>query len=87
MAAVSGMELVIAHRAYAAHLMRPGVPDGTWVWAKRASLFPIAVFVLSIPIGFVNTTAALLSWLVLAPVGHLINRRMPPDVLAYFSRY
>jgi hypothetical protein len=45
------------------------------------------VFVLSIPIGFVSTTAALISWLVLAPVGHLINRRMPPDVLAYFSRY
>jgi hypothetical protein len=21
------------------------------------------------------------------PVGHLINRRMPPEVLTYFSRY
>jgi hypothetical protein len=40
----------------------------------------------SIPIGFVDTTAALLSWLV-APVGFLVNRRMPPEVLAYFQRY
>ena len=42
---------------------------------------------MSIPIGFVDTTAALLSWLVLAPVGFLVNRRMPPEVLAYFQRY
>ncbi len=46
-----------------------------------------AVFVLSIPIAFVNTTVALLSWLVLAPVGYLINSRMPPEVRAYFGRY
>jgi hypothetical protein len=35
----------------------------------------------------VNTTAALLSWLVLSPIGYLINRRMPADVTAYFARY
>jgi hypothetical protein len=45
------------------------------------------VFVLSIPLAFVNTTLALLSWLVLSPVGFYINRRMPPEVLAYLSRY
>lgn len=42
---------------------------------------------LSIPIAFVNPTLALLSWFVLAPVGALINRRMPPDVRAYFGQY
>lgn len=87
MAAVSGMELVSYHHAYHAKLLRPGMPPGPRPWARVASLFPVIVFVLSIPIAFLNTTAALLSWLVLSPVGYLINKRMPPEVLAYFSRY
>jgi uncharacterized membrane protein len=87
MTAVSGMELVSYHHAYRANLLRPGAPPGMWKWARVASLFPVGVFVLSIPIAFLNPTLALLSWLVLAPVGRLINRRMPPEVMAYFSRY
>ena len=87
MAAVSMMELVISHHAYRAGLLRSGVPANVWKWARLASGFPVAVFIVSIPIGFLNTTAALLSWLVLSPVGFLINRKMPPDVRAYFGQY
>jgi uncharacterized membrane protein len=87
MAAVSLMELVSAHHSFRAGLLRPGAPPDLLRWARRASGFPVAIFVLSIPLGFVNTTAALLSWLVLSPLGYLINRRMPPEVIAYFSRY
>lgn len=87
MAAVSLMEIVLARHATRAGLMRPGAPPGLWRWARLASAFPVAVFFLSIPIGFIDTTAALLSWLVLSPVGYLINKRMPPDVMGYFSRY
>jgi uncharacterized membrane protein len=87
MSAVSGLEIVLARHAHGARLMQPGIPPGAWTWAKRASLFPVAVFVLSIPIGFVNTTVALLCWLALAPIGHVINRRMPAEVLAWFSKY
>jgi hypothetical protein len=47
----------------------------------------VAIFVLSIPVAFLNPTVALLSWLVLAPVGLLINRRMPPEIQAYFGAY
>jgi hypothetical protein len=53
-----------------------------WTWTRLAPGFPVAVFILSIPIGFVNTTAALLSWLVLSPVGFYINRKLPPVVSA-----
>jgi uncharacterized membrane protein len=87
MAAVSVMELLISHHASRAGLLRPGAPADLWRWTRRASGFPISVFLLSIPLAFVDTTAALLSWLVLSPIGYLINRRMPPDVIAYFSRY
>jgi uncharacterized membrane protein len=69
MAAVSVMELIITRHAYRAGLVRPGAPADAWRWTLVATLLPISVFVLSIPIAFVNTTAALLSWLVLAPIG------------------
>jgi uncharacterized membrane protein len=87
MAAVSLMELVLVRHALQAGLLRPGAPEDVWKWTRLASGFPVAVFILSIPIGFVNTTAALLSWLVLSPVGFYINRKMPPAVRAYSSEY
>jgi uncharacterized membrane protein len=87
MAAVSLMELVLARHALRAGLLGSEPPEGVWTWTRLASGFPVAVFILSIPIGFVNTTAALLSWLVLSPVGFYINRQMPPAVFAYFSEY
>ena len=87
MAAVSLMELVIASHAFRSGLMRTGAPPGAWKAGRTASLFPVVVFVLSIPIAFVNTTAALLFWLVIAPVGYLINVRMPADVQNYYGKY
>ena len=87
MAAVSVMEIVITGHAYRAGLVREGMPSAAWGWSLVASGFPVGVFVLSIPIAFVNTTAAILSWFVLAPVGFFINSRMPPDVRNYFGRY
>ncbi len=87
MAAVSAMELLSARHAYRERLLRAGAPPGTWEATRLGSLFPVCVFFLSIPIAFVNPTLALLSWFALAPVGALINRRMPPDVRAYFGRY
>jgi uncharacterized membrane protein len=87
MAAVSLMELVLARHALRSHLLGPDVPGEVWRWTRRASGFPVAIFVLSIPVAFLNPTIALLSWLVLAPAGLLINKRMPPDVRAYFGAY
>jgi uncharacterized membrane protein len=87
MAAVSLMEIVISSHAHRAGLVREGVPSGAHGWGVVASAFPVAVFLLSIPIAFVNTTVAILSWFVLAPVGYYINARMPPEVRGYFARY
>ena len=54
-------------------------------WRRAASAFPVAVFLLSIPLAFLSPTIALLSWLVLSPLGILINRRMPPEARTYFG--
>jgi uncharacterized membrane protein len=87
MAAVSILELVLAGHAHRVGLLRADVPAAAWRWSRYGSGFPVAVFLISIPIAFVNTTAALLSWFVLAPVGFFINTRMPPEIREYFSRY
>jgi uncharacterized membrane protein len=87
MAGVSLMEVSSTHHAYRAGLVRRDAPADVWRWSLAASLFPVAVFLISIPIAFVNPTWALLSWFALAPLGALINRRMPPDVRAYFGHY
>ena len=87
MSAVSFVEVVIIRHVDKAGLAREDVPEAAWPWGLAASSFPVAVFVLSIPIAFVNTSVALLSWFALAPIGYLIDSRMPPDVRAYFSRY
>jgi uncharacterized membrane protein len=87
MAGVSLMEVISNRHAYLGGLMRKGTPPGAWRWSLIASMFPVAVFFVSIPIAFVNPTWALLSWLLLAPIGALINRQMPPDVRDYFGRY
>jgi uncharacterized membrane protein len=87
MAAVSLMELVLARHALRSNLLGLEVPGQVWRWTRLASGFPVAIFVLSIPVAFLDPTVALLSWLVLAPVGLLINRRMPPEIQAYFGAY
>jgi uncharacterized membrane protein len=87
MAAVSLMEIVITLHAHRAGLAREDVPDAAWAWGLVASTFPVAVFLLSIPIAFANTTVAILCWFALAPVGYVIDTRMPPEVRDYFGRY
>ena len=84
---VSVMEIVITGHAYRAGLVRGDTPTEAAAWSLVASAFPVAVFLLSIPIAFANTTVAILSWFALAPVGFLINTRMPPAVSEYFGRY
>jgi uncharacterized membrane protein len=87
MAAVSLMEVIASTHAIRAGLVGEDVPSSALVWSIVASTFPVVVFLLSIPIAFVNTTVALLSWFILAPVGFFINTRMPPEVRDFFGKY
>ena len=87
MAAVSLTGILMTDHADRAGLLQVPISPEVRRWGRLGSWVPVGVFLLSIPIAFANPTLALLSWLVLSPVGHIINRRMPPDVLAYFSRY
>jgi hypothetical protein len=44
---------------------------------------PVVIFMLSIPVAFLSTTAAAAVWLLSAPVGVLLHRLEPTETLEY----
>lgn len=80
LAAVSLAETVLLSHAHRAGLMREQIGERTYRWEVLASLQPAVMFLVTIPIAFVDTTAMLLSWLVLGYVlGKLVERVRPSD--------
>ena len=82
-AAVSGMEVVGFRHAYRHGLFERDMPEPIYRWGVRLSLSPVIFFCLSIPIAFVDTTLAVLSWLLAIPYQLLENRRKPADADEY----
>jgi uncharacterized membrane protein len=74
---VSGMEVVLFRRAYRADLMRHRLTPDVYRWGVIASLSPVLLFVLSIPIAFASTALAVAAWFLAVPLGIAINRRAP----------
>ena len=85
MAAVSLTGILMTDHADRAGLLQVPISPEVRRWGRLGSWVPVGVFLLSIPIAFLNTTAALLSWLVLSPIGFLLNTRMPAEVRTYFE--
>ena len=48
-------------------------------WELVASLSPVAIFLLSIPLALISVWVSILFWFVNSPVGILLNRRRPPE--------
>jgi uncharacterized membrane protein len=75
LAAVSGMETVLFRLAYRHRLLRIDLgPDG-YRYGVIQSTTPVVLFLISIPIAYVSTTVALLSWLLAIPAGIWIDHR------------
>ena len=75
----SGLEavmLVVAHRE---QLFVRTLPRPVLRYAVGASLVPVLLFFVSIPIALVHTTWALLSWLLIFPLEFLWDRKFKPD--------
>jgi len=66
-AAVSGMEVVLFSHAQRRALFERQPPEDVYRWGVRLSLSPVIFFVLSIPLAFVSTTLAVLSWFLAVP--------------------
>jgi uncharacterized membrane protein len=74
---VSTMEVVLFRSAYRNDLLlRKPTPD-VYRFGVIASLSPVFFFAISIPIAFVSTTLAVLTWFLTAPLGAWMERRAP----------
>lgn len=82
-AAVSGMEVVMFRHAQRRRLFEVQVPDEVFSWGVRVSFSPVIVFLLSIPLAFLSTTLAVLSWFLAIPYQSFESRRKPEDADDY----
>jgi Endosomal/lysosomal potassium channel TMEM175 len=77
-AIVSGMEVILFRKAYRDGLLTERLPEDVYRWGVMASFSPVLFFVLSIPVAFLSTTAAVIVWFLGVPFRFLVvNRRKP----------
>lgn len=76
-AVVSGMEVVLLRYANRAGLLKPRPTGKVMRWATIQSTFPVAAFLVSVPVAFLNTTVAVLVWFASFPFGIVMRRRRP----------
>lgn len=78
-AAVSGLEVALFARAYGSGLLRRRIPPEVYRWGATVAFSPVVFFLLSIPVAFVSTVAAVAVWFLAVPAQLLIfDRRKPP---------
>jgi uncharacterized membrane protein len=83
LSSISGMETVLFAHAHHTGLLRSTLDRAAFRWEAVASLQPVAVFLVTIPLAFVSTTLTLLSWAAVAPLlGALLNRFKPASLAA-----
>jgi uncharacterized membrane protein len=79
-AAVSGMEGVLLWQAYRARLLKVQPSAAGIRWMLTMSLVPVPLFLVSIPVAFVNPWLAPLVWVLDLVLEPLVERRRPPDL-------
>jgi uncharacterized membrane protein len=77
---VSGMEVVLFRNAYRNDLLQRKPTPAVYRFGVIASLAPVLFFAISIPIAFVSTTLAVVTWFLTAPFGAWLERRAPEGV-------
>ena len=78
-AMVSGFETLLLRRAQRDGLFRRTIADDAYRHAMRGSALPVLFFVVSIPIAFVETYAAIAVWFLAVPGEILLDRAKPDD--------
>jgi uncharacterized membrane protein len=84
-AIVSFLEAMLLRQAQRDDLFRHVVPDDVYRHAMRGSLLPVMFFVISIPVAFVDTYAAIVIWALTVPGEMLLDRSKPERFDTAFS--
>lgn len=79
----SFFESVMFARARNTGALKRPISDDAYRYFQMASLIPVVMFVISIPIAFVHTSLAMTSWLLTYPLEFLLNRWRPPGADEY----
>lgn len=74
---ISGLEVVAFAHAYRAGLLRRTISPEVYRWGALNSLSPVVFFILSMPIAFLSTTLAAISWFLVVPWALFIQRWEP----------
>jgi uncharacterized membrane protein len=82
-ALISGFEVLLFRRAYRDGLFIRRMPEDVYRYGRLMSTAPVVIFLISIPIAFLSTTAAALVWLAGIPVGIWGNRQAPEGAEEY----
>jgi uncharacterized membrane protein len=83
-AIVSGLEVVLFRHAYRAGLLVRKMPEPVYRWGVRSSTLPVVFFVLSVPVAFLNTVAAVIVWFLAVPGLALLDRNRPAEAADWF---
>lgn len=75
--AASLMELALFWWCWRRRLFRTHVPGPVFRWALVASGVPVLVFAVSVPLAYVDSQVALLSWLLIFPVERVVDHFRP----------
>jgi hypothetical protein len=74
----SGLDALMEYVANHDGLFRRTMPPPVLRFGMVASLIPVVVFLTSIPIAFVDTQTALLSWILIWPLEVIVHKRLRP---------
>jgi uncharacterized membrane protein len=83
-AIVSGLEVVLFRHAYRGRLLVREMPESVYRWGARSSTLPVVFFVLSVPVAFLNTVAAVIVWFLAAPGLAVLDRYRPAEAADWF---
>lgn len=84
-AAISLMEVVMFIVAHRGGMVERPLPQDAYRFAVFESTVPVAVFLVSIPLAFVNHYAAYACWAMLLVIEPLVARRRPLDADPYLA--
>jgi uncharacterized membrane protein len=83
-AVVSGLEVVLFRHAYRSGLLLREMPEAVYRWGLRSSTLPVVFFVLSVPVAFLSTVAAVIVWFFAVPGLALLDRYRPAEAADWF---
>lgn len=80
LAILSGLEGVTFWLAWRQDLLTHRLSGAAFRWSMLATLTPVAMFLISIPIAFVNPTLGIVTWFVTFPIEAVLERFRPPEL-------